>query len=395
MNSQITGVIREIHDGWLLIKAISTDNKANNPEKVIYDRIVHYINAGKVSADDLLSAMADDNNFISGAVANMLWENGIISDFSRTGIDEDFIAHMMSNKKPEKFQMPRPISKVTKTPCTEVYFWGIPSSGKSCALGAILSAANNGRVAKSMQRDPDCQGYGYMMRLANLFKPNGAVGTLPEGTAISSTYEMGFILEDEEGKEHPITCIDLAGELVKCMYKQDAGEPLTDEQQSVLRTLTDVLIDNRTENRKIHFFVIEYGAEDREYDGLPQKDYLEAAVAYIQRTGIFKKDTDGLFLLITKVDKAKVLGKDLLEKLRLYISENYQGFYNGLKKICKDNEINGGDVEIQPFTLGEVCFQNYCKFKEETAAAVVRTIMKRSYGYKPGKIKKVFDILKG
>ena len=208
-------------------------------------------------------------------------------------------------------------------------------------------------------------------------------------------YDLDVHLEDEEGKEHPITCIDLAGELVKCMYKQDAGEPLTDEQQSVLRTLTDVLIDNRTENRKIHFFVIEYGAEDREYDGLPQKDYLEAAVAYIQRTGIFKKDTDGLFLLITKVDKAKVLGKDLLEKLRLYISENYQGFYNGLKKICKDNEINGGDVEIQPFTLGEVCFQNYCKFKEETAAAVVRTIMKRSYGYKPGKIKKVFDILKG
>lgn len=301
---------------------------------------------------------------------------------------------MMSNITPQKFQAPKPISKITKSPCTEIYFWGIPSSGKSCALGAILSTANSGRVAQSMQRDPDCQGYGYMTRLANLFKTNGSVGTLPEGTAISSTYEMGFTLEDDERKEHPITCIDLAGELVRCMYKQDAGESLTEEQQNVLKTLTDILIDNRTSNRKMHFFVIEYGAEDREYEGLPQKDYLEAAVAYIQRTGIFKKDTDGLYLLITKVDKVHAVGRELQEKLKDYISQNYQGFYNGLKKICQDNEINNGKVDIQPFTLGTVCFQNYCKFKDDTAAAVVRTILARSYGYKPGKLKTFFDILK-
>jgi hypothetical protein len=60
-----------------------------------------------------------------------------------------------------------------------------------------------------------------------------------------------------------------------------------------------------------------------------------------------------------------------------------------LEKICKDNEINGGNVEIQPFTLGTVCFQNYCKFKEDTAAAVVRTLIKRSYGYKPDKYNKL------
>ncbi len=376
------------------IKAIRTDARINNPEKAIYDRIVSYINTGKISVDDLLKAIAEDNNFISGTVANLLWENGIITDFSKAGIDSDFIAHMMSNITPQKFQAPAPISKITKSPCTEVYFWGIPSSGKSCALGAILSAANSGRVAKSMQRDPDCQGYGYMTRLANLFKTNGSVGTLPEGTAISSTYEMGLILEDDDRKEHPVTCIDLAGELVRCMYKQDAGEPLTEEQQNVLKTLTNILIDNRTSNRKMHFFVIEYGAEDREYEGLPQKDYLEAAVAYIQRTGIFKKDTDGLYLLITKVDKAHAVGKALQEKLRDYISQNYQGFYNGLKKICQDNEINNGQVDIQPFTLGKVCFQNYCRFKDDTAATVVRTIMARSYGYKPGKLKKIFDSLK-
>ena len=376
------------------MKAIRTDAQVINPEKAIYERIVSFINSGKIKVNDLLDALAEDNNFISGAVANLLWENNVVTDFSRAGIDSDFIAHMMSNITPQKFMAPEPMTRITKNPCTEVYFWGIPSSGKSCALGAILSAANSGKIARSMQRDPDCQGYGYMNRLANLFKTNGSVGTLPAGTAISSTYEMGFNLEDEDGKVHPITCIDLAGELVRCMYKHDAREPLTDEQQNVLQTLTDVLIDNRTDNRKIHFFVIEYGAEDRLYENLPQSVYLDAAVAYIQRTGIFKKDTDGLYLLITKVDKAHAVGEELREKLRAYISDNYQGFYNGLCKICKDNEINGGKVEIQPFTLGSVCFQNYCKFKDETAATVVRTLINRSYGYKTGKLSSIVNKFK-
>ena len=373
------------------IKAIRTDAQINNPEKAIYDRIVSFINTGKITVDDLLEAIAKDNNFISGHVAYLLWQNGVITDFSKTGIDSDFIAHMMENIPPQKFMAPEPMTHVSMNPCTEIYFWGIPSSGKSCALGAILRAANSGKIARSMQRNPNCQGYGYMNRLANLFEPNGSVGILPEGTAISSTYEMGFILEDEDGKEHPITCIDLAGELVRCMYKKDAGEPLTDAQVAVLQTLPNVLIDKRTDNRKIHFFVIEYGAEDRLYEGLRQSVYLEAAVAYIQRTGIFKKDTDGLYLLISKVDKAHVEGNELREKLREYISKYYQGFYNGLTKICKDNEINGGKVEIQPFTLGSVCFQNYCKFQDDTAATVVRTIIKRSYGYKPGKMNKLLD----
>lgn len=376
------------------IKTIRTDVRINDPEKAIYEKIVTFINSDKISKEDLLSAIEEDNNFINGKVAYLLWENNIISDFSRTGIDDDFIEHMMKNITPQKFSPPKPIAKITKSPCTEVYFWGIPSSGKSCALGAILSSANSGRVAKSMQQDPDCQGYGYMNRLANIFKKNGEVGILPEGTAISSTYEMGFILEDEERKEHPITCIDLAGELVRCMYKKNASETLTDEEQEVLMTLTNILIDNRTDNRKIHFFVIEYGAEDREYEGLQQDTYLRGAVAYIQKTGIFKNDTDGLYILVTKVDKAKVVGKELQERLKAYISENYQGFYNGLKKICVDNEINRGNVEIIPFTLGSVCFQNYCKFKDDTAASVVRTLLKRSYGYKPGKVKKFFDIFK-
>ena len=363
--------------------------KASNPQQAIYDLIVDYIRAGDISVDELLAAMADDHNFISGTVVNLLWSNGIITDFSQTGIEGDFIACMMSNTPPQSLPPSSPLSRITKSPCTEVYFWGIPSSGKTCALGAILSVANSGEVA-AFQKDNTCQGYGYMNRLAAIFNTKKGVGALPPGTPTTSTYEMGFTLKDKDGKEHPITCIDLAGELVLCMYKHDAREALTQQQDKVLKTLTDILIDNRTSNRKMHFFVMEYGAENKEYAGLAQRDYLDAAVQYIQQTGIFRKETNGVYVLITKVDKVNASDKkDLQEKLRAYISENYRNFYNVLKDICTENEINGGKVEIIPFTLGTVCFQDYCKFNGDAAAAVVRTLIKRSFGYKTGKAGKL------
>ena len=110
----------------------------------------------------------------------------------------------------------------------------------------------------------------------------------------------------------------------------------------MLLTLTNILKDNKTGNRKMHFFVIEYGGEDREYEGLPQRKYLDAAVTYIEDTKIFEEDTDGLYILISKVDKAQSKGEELKEKLKSYIQEDYATFYNRLQRICKDCNINKG-----------------------------------------------------
>ncbi len=378
------------------ISRIQTDRSILEPEQEIYDTIVAYLESTKITKNDLIEAIRKDHNFISGYVASKMYENGVLgsNDLVSMGIDKEFISHMLNKIEPQTFKTPEELTKIAKSYCTEVYFWGIPSSGKSCALGGILSVANGGRVAKSMQQDPDCQGYGYMTRLAQIFDEE-RIGTLPEGTPISSTYEMGFVLEDKKGKHHPITCIDLAGELVRVMHKSNAKEDLTETERKVLATLTNILVDNRTKNRKLHFFVIEYGAEGRLYEALQQHVLLSSAVAYINRTGIFKDDTDGLYILITKVDKANATGNELQTILKEYISKKYQGFYGLLKSICANNYINNGDVNVVPFTLGDVCFQNYCKFKGETAKNVVEILLERSYGYKLTKLQKMMDKLKG
>ena len=377
------------------IKNIEADKAVINTEDEIYKTIVGYLNRGKIKHSDLLEMLKADHNILRASVVNMLLDNGYLDydDFETVGISKAFIRHLVNGETTQGFAIPRKLDKINKL-STEIYFWGIPSSGKSCALGAILSVAGNGHVAKSMSQDNDCQGYGYMTRLSALFKSNGKVGTLPEGTSIYSTYEMGFDLEDVDGAVHPITCVDLAGELVRCMYKSDANEDMSEDEIDALDTLTRVLIDNRTKNRKIHFFVLEYGADDRKYEGLTQNYYLAGALRYIERTGIFKEDTDAIYLMITKVDKAKAARGQLANVLRDYITEYYGGFYNGLVKICKECEINSGNVEVVPFSLGQVCFQDYCLFDEKPAGNVVRKLLERSKGFKNGKLQKGLKIFK-
>ena len=107
-------------------------------------------------------------------------------------------------------------------------------------------------------------------------------------------------------------------------------------------------------------------------------------MTYIEDTKIFEEDTDGLYILISKVDKAQSKGEELKEKLKSYIQEDYATFYNGLQRICKDCNINKGEVQVVPFTLGEVCFEDYCKFQDGAANAVLRIIMERSYGENRG-----------
>lgn len=377
------------------IKNIQADKAVINTDDEIYKTIVGYLDRHKIKHSDLLEMLKADHNILRASVINMLLDNGYLDydDFETIDINRSFIRHLVNGETTQGFAIPRKLDKINKL-STEIYFWGIPSSGKSCALGAILSVAGNGHVAKSMSQDNDCQGYGYMTRLAALFKSNDKVGTLPEGTSIYSTYEMGFDLEDDNGAVHPLTCVDLAGELVRCMYKSDAGEDMSDDEFDALDTLTRVLIDNRTKNRKIHFFVLEYGADDRKYEGLTQSVYLDGALRYIERTGIFKEDTDAIYLMITKVDKANAGKGQLASILREYISETYGGFYNGLVKICKDCEINNGNVEIIPFSLGQVCFQDYCLFDDRPAGNVVRKLLDRSKGFKNGKLQKGLNLFK-
>lgn len=357
----------------------------------IANEIKSYIKKRYATKAQFLDKLREDCNLLNASAVKHLIDEHIITiaDLSGIGIGKQFIKAMLTGLQTDSYTYTRSLDRIHKQ-STEVYFWGIPSSGKSCALGAILSVAGSGKVAKVMDADTASQGYGYMTYLTSHFPQNGEVGTLLGGTPIDAFYEMGFDLTDESNRTHPITCIDMAGELMRCMYKSNANMPLSDTDLNMLDTMTKVLIDNRSTNRKIHFFVIEYGGEERIFDGYHQDVYLNGALSYIKDTGIFKKETDAIFIMVTKVDKMKHVTRDAITQ---YVKDNYEGFYNGLNKICEDNEINGKKVEIVAFSLGKVCFQSYCKFDTKPAENVVDIMLKHSasnHGGKLGIIGKIF-----
>lgn len=379
------------------IDAIQTQDFVLNKSQKTYELIETALRNKDIDIDDLLDVIEDDKNVFSAFVIKNLVTKGFLEyeDLEDISIGKNFIRKLTGEIKGKQFNQANRSLNISRI-STEVFFWGIPSSGKTCALGLILSVIQNGLVGESVVLDTKCQGYDYMNLLPQCFSlddENGVV-ILPEGTPVTSSYEMGFDIEDSKHKIHPITFIDFAGEMIKCMYKRHAGIPLGIDAERALRDLTNVLggrdqegneIGNRTKNRKIHFFVIEYGAENRIYDGLPQKNYLDSVATYINNTGILRSNTDAIYVLVTKVDKIKV--KDENERNRIlaqYINTKYRTFYGTLQRICREYRINGGNVPVLPFSLGAVCFQLLCKLNTNYAESIAQIILDRSHGYDAG-----------
>ena len=369
-------------------------------QQAIIDKIRLYLDGGHIDKNDLVQILRDDHNLLDSSTVKQMVDEGLITvrDLLDADIDMEYIRVMLKEIKPVDLYAvanvapPTAINKKT----TEVYFWGINDSGKTCVLAAILSIIEDGKIATPSE-DKDSQGYGYMMSLANVLQHN-KVRPLMTGTPEDCFYEMGVDLR-VGNENHPITFVDMAGELMRSMYKYNANPNDPSINTGMLDIMTNLLIGNRSGNRKMHFFVIEYGAENRMYDktdnnpGTSQRMYLHGAFQYINDTEIIKKDTDAIFILLTKADKIK--GENRRQQAIDYIDKNYRALKDMLNNICKDNDINGGSIDIIAFSLGDVCFRDYCKFDPRAAAALLRIILEHSAHKKTGKKFDFMDIFNG
>lgn len=371
----------------LVLSAIRDGYNTNRPDVKIPELLKKYLHANRITSHDIAEVIREDNNIMEAGIVQTLCNEGIIEydDLENIcGIDSTFVDKLIDFQLSDVPDLPaaQPLEAIKKD-YTEVYFWGISSSGKTCALGAILSAAKNGTNVKAMHPDGNCQGAAYMMQLADLFDPE-AVSVLPSRTSVQDTYEMRFTLVGEDGREHKLAFIDLSGELFACMHRKAAGLPLDPEQTDAINTLDNILVKNRTNNRKIHFFVVEYGAQDKKIYNMSQDSYLQAAISYIKEMDIFDEFTDGVYMIVTKADKAKVEDSELGAHLAEYIETYYKGLYGGLVDICEKKEINGGVVSRFPFSIGKVCFHNLCLFDKEWTKRIIEEIKDRSYAERAG-----------
>lgn len=269
---------------------------------------------------------------------------------------------------------------------TEVYFWGYKGSGKTCALGAILHMAEK----KGYLNISTGPGNRYAMQLKNIFSDNGVADDfLPAPSPVETTQYLPFTLKKpNESRSRSVSLIELSGEVFLCFAHKNTGEPFpTQSHENTFNSLNKFLKSN---NRKVHFFFIDFDRENKpDDDGMTQSDYLAAATTYFKNNAVFGKTTDAIYVVLTKSDlmideNGNSIPKDKrIEYAKKHLNgHNYLAFINTLKDNCKKYSINGKKLTVEPFSLGKVYFKDICNFDGTAAANIVEILIERIPGTK-------------
>lgn len=257
---------------------------------------------------------------------------------------------------------------------TEVYFWGIPGSGKTCALAAILSTAEKNGYLEIAQGP----GYNYMVQLKNIF--NGDIAFLPAASPVDTTQYLPFTLKKPDEKyARSVSLIELSGEIFECFLFKNANKSLPSiEHEATFNSLINFL---KGDNRKIHFFFIDYDRKNTiDIKGYCQADYLNAAATFFnnKQYDLFKKTTDAIYIVITKSDLIDCPKNERKNQIKQYLKDaNFTAFVNSLRTKCRDNSINGKRILATPFALGDVYFKQVCTFDDETSNNIIDILMRR------------------
>jgi hypothetical protein len=259
---------------------------------------------------------------------------------------------------------------------TDVFFWGIPSSGKTCALSVILRTMKD----KYTMTNPSIAtkfGATYRDSLVNIF--SNKTGYLPAATQKDRTQYMPFLLKRRgENNYRQVSFFELSGEVFKYFYELEHGRKILEEGdrgnvENAFRTLNLLL---NSKNQKIHFFFIDYKQETKgtkDKHNLTQENYLNAAATYFRdKNDIFKKRTDAVYVVVTKADEIKSENKTELAKQ--FLSDNFGSFMDVIKNRCKVDRV---DFNVKIFSIGDVYFKGICKINYLYAENIVEDLLKK------------------
>jgi hypothetical protein len=259
---------------------------------------------------------------------------------------------------------------------TDVFFWGMPSSGKTCALAAILRTIKD-RYAMASPTTEKKFGVAYRESLVNIFKKE--TGYLPAATQKDRTQYMPFLLRRRNEKNYrQISFFELSGEVFKYFHELVNGSHILEEGdrdhvESAFRTLNLLL---NSPNQKIHFFFIDYNYETkgtRDKHNLTQENYLDAAATYFRDINdIFKKKTDSVYIVVTKADEIK--GEKKTESAKKFLDENFGNFMNVIENRCEKDSV---DFNVKIFSIGEVFFKRICKINYGYAENFLEDLLKK------------------
>ncbi|MBX9886522.1 MAG: hypothetical protein K2Y30_01145 [Flavobacteriaceae bacterium] len=258
---------------------------------------------------------------------------------------------------------------------TDVYFVGVPGSGKSTMLSGLLNMANKDGILIPDTYNND--GSVYQTQLISDLNR----GVLPNATASGSYNYVPLSIKDENGSKHPFNIVEVPGENYVNMFNNgDVGDFLN-------------YISNN--NKKILIFVIDSLAHDTGYND--SNSQLDQNLVYVNILNMFKSNgileqTDAIYLVANKFDAIKesrfAANNSADDELALdFLQDEFKNLINNCKD-ARDDSKSKFKIKILPFSIGNVSYTSIIdNFNKEYSSVVINNLIEDSFVVKGSRFK--------
>lgn len=256
---------------------------------------------------------------------------------------------------------------------TDVYFFGIPGSGKTCVLAGLLSLS--GRLGFDF--DPRGEGGGgrYAVELQNYARSS----MLPPKTDDFFIQVIDCQIDDENRNTHNISIIEMAGEKTRDFAFIENATSLDDLGPGAAGLL-------KNNNNKVIFFVIdptnekEVVMDDGTTQLVKQDNVLNCIASLLAKNKELMKKVTAIHIILTKSDTLGDYADENVIK-ELLVRQGYQAVLNRIKKLCETYDINkasGFEVGLFPFCVGKFMPGDVYTFDETDSLKILRVIQKNT-----------------
>lgn len=355
------------------MKQNELENMKRNGEKYEKDTILDYISTGLFSESELFAA-----NVLTPQILDTLRQMDKI---------KQCLPNVQQNIESSK--------AVCKEGCTDVFFWGIPSTGKTCVLMGLSCASNIHINLASAGGD-----YG-----STLMQYTQAGFTIPATPGnFVTTLEASIHTPGDTDQAHHVNLVEMSGEEFAFQIVnnpnhefsfEDMGAGATELLKGPNRKLFFIVIDPTADrvslNRKI---LVGYDGETGEpkyeyqYATANQRIVLQKLVDLfsLEENKEIMKKVDGIHFIMTKSDRLAKPAHMRMDAAMSIFKAQYEGNILGpLKMLCERYNINTPTKfhpELFTFSLGDFYPGKIFKYNPTDADMLANAIQNSTHAIK-------------
>lgn len=268
---------------------------------------------------------------------------------------------------------------------TDIYMFGIPSTGKSCVLAGMVSAPDS-----ALEYNSVVSGGRYADAMVQFTKN----GFPPPPTQINYLTTIDASVKDPKGVKHYINLIEMAGEEFAFHIADNEENQVSFEDMGT--GITKLLQNN---NRKVFFFVIDPTKQEISYNKLvlaldtngeikesllPVKVYqrqcLKRMIDMLRLPENEKilKNVDAMHIIVTKADTLDCPIDQRDEYAKNLIKDEYANLIHSIRDLCSKHGINQatrGIPKLYTFSLGNFYVGNIVGFQDTDSKNLINVII--------------------